>query len=288
MRGGIVDRRLWIVAVFLFACEACVQDPPWREPFGYDRAHLHALEIRDFGYPWVPVGFGADTVWLPFDTGDMVGLTVDSAIFDRLGLPCTERWNRMDSGGRLISTGCTAHGVGVEVFGAHHDSLSVFEFSDPSLPGLVGPAQLPGTRFTIDYGRRLLATDSNTVSDVGPPFETFPLVRSPRDPLLILTYAQVQGTDVLVEIDTGKSRTTIDRSLVEALGLPVTDQGAEVGEVRLGSWSWTVGSAHVVDTSGISEDLPARIALGIGSDVLRDFVLSVDYRSGHLWLAPRS
>jgi len=283
-----VGWKLCIVGTFLFACEAQGQEPPWQGLFGYDQAHLHALEIRDFGYPWVPVGFGADTVWMPFDTGDMVGLTVDSAIFDRLGLPCSERWNRRDSAGRLISTGCTAHGASVEVFGAHYDSLSVFEFSDPSLPGLVGPAQLPGTRFTIDYGRRLIATDSNTVGNVGPPFEAFPLVRSPGDPLLILTYAQLEGRDVLVEIDTGKSRTTIDRSLVEALRLPVTERGAEVGNVRLGSWSWTVGSARVVDTAGISKGLPTRIALGIGSDVLRNFVLSVDYRSSQLWLASRN
>jgi len=176
----------------------------------------------------------------------------------------------------------------VEVFGAHCDSVSVFEFFHPSVPGLVGPSQLPGTRFTIDYGKRLVATDSSTASDIGPPFEAFPLVRSPRHPLFILTCAQLQGEDTLVEIDTGKSRTTIHRSLVEAWGLRVTDQGAEVGTVPLGSWRWTVGSARVVDTSGISVDLPAEIALGIGSDVLRDFVLSVDYRSGHLWLAPRN
>ena len=96
----------------------------------------------------------------------------------------------------------------------------------------------------------------------------------------------MRGTDVLVEIDTGKSRTTIDQTLVEALGLRVTPQGAELGGVRLGSWEWTVPSARVVNTSAISSGLPDRIALGIGSDVLRDFVLTVDYRSGRLWLAP--
>jgi hypothetical protein len=108
--------------------------------------------------------------------------------------------------------------VPASVFGVELDSVSIFEFSHERLPGLVGPDMIPGTRFTLDYGSGRLGADGGTSAPAGG-FESIPLVRSPEHPRLILIRGRVQGREVLIEVDTGKSRTTIDRELVEALGL---------------------------------------------------------------------
>lgn len=89
---------------------------------------------------------------------------------------------------------------------------------------------------------------------------------------------------MLIEIDTGKSRTTINRSVVEDLGLEETPAGAVVGKIQLGPRTFTVSSAKVVDTSGISRGLPMPISFGLGSDILSEFVFTVDYDLGRLWI----
>ena len=277
-------KALATFALLLGACQGVPEGPEWLPLFDYSVESLRDIEIGDFGYPFVPVDFGRDTLWLPFDTGNMVGLTVEARVFRSLGLPCHERRNRRDSGGQLISSSCVANGVEATVFGVLHDSVTVFEFDHESLPGLVGPGTIPGDRFTLDYGARLLAIDGGSGPDTVPGFVSVPLVRSPRLPRLVLVGGRVQGHDVLVEIDTGKSRSTIDRALVSLLALAETSAGVRVGKVELGPRSWTVEAARVVDTSGISEGLPVPISFGIGSDLLAGFVFTVDYGTSRLWI----
>ncbi len=257
---------------------------PWPERLDYAPETLHSIRVQEYGYPFVEVTLQGDTVWLPYDTGNMVGITISKALLSQLKLPCSTEWDRLDSAGRVVSIGCTAHGVAVELLGRARDSVSVFEFVHEQLPGLVGPGSLPGSRFALDYAGRVLAVDDRETADVVTGFTPLPLVVSPRHRRLILVRGRVEGHDVLMEIDTGKSRTTIDRELVELLGLDEGPRGVALESVQLGSREWSVESARVVNTSGISEGLPSRIALGVGSDVLSTFVFAVDYGLGRFYM----
>lgn len=266
------------------ACRPGSDDPAWRTAFGYQKEALQRIDIRDYNYPFVPVRVGGRTIWLPFDTGNMSGLTFETELFKELHLPCTERANRYDSGGELISSVCVASGVGAELFGESYDSLRVYEFSHERLPGLVGPGSLPGTRFTLDYDHELMALDQGTSPAQISGFEVLQLVRSRQHPRLILVRGRLRGREVLIEIDTGKSRTTVDRALVEDLGLEEHDRGVDLGSVSMGSRSFRIASARIVSTAGISAGLPIPISIGIGSDVLSEFVFTVDYEAGEFWL----
>jgi len=277
--GGLLT-----IGMILGASQTVPGVPEWRAVFGYAPESVHRFEVRDFGYPFVPVVLRRDTLWLPFDTGNMVGLSVETNMFHSLGLPCSDQWGRLDSAGQLISSGCIAHGSEVKVFGVVHDSVSVYELSNEVLPGLVGPGMIPGDRFTMDYKARVMAADDRDTPEEIPGFAPIPLVQSSRHPRLILVRGRVQGHDVLIEIDTGKSRTTIDRKLVRTLGLEVGPNGIRVGRIDLGPRSWIVSRARIVDTSGISKVLPMPISLGIGSDILAGFVFTVDYGAGRLWV----
>jgi hypothetical protein len=276
----------WIIAASaaIAACAPEPEGPDWLRQFGYSQSSEHRIEIGEFGYPFVRLTIAGDTLWLPFDTGNMAGLTLASEHFNNLALPCSDEWDLLDSAGEVVSTGCTAHGVRATLFDTRYDSLRVLEFFHEVLPGLVGPGHLPGTRFTIDYRSGLLAADSLSTPPTVPGFTAIPLVRSPRHPRLILAMGQVEGRETLFEIDTGKSRTTVDRSLVGELSLDSVESGVQIGHVSLGPLEWSVRSARVVDTSGTSRGLPRRISLGVGSDVLRDFVFTVDYAAGLLWV----
>lgn len=273
-----------VCGVVFIGCATPSQDPDWQTVFGYEEHAIHHIDLRDFGFPFVPVGILGDTTWLLFDTGNMVGLTLQSPLFERLDLPCSERWRRYDAAGDLISSGCVAQSVRASAFGESHDSLSIYEFFDENLSGIIGPGMIPGTRFTLDYQRELLAVAESERLVEAPGYVALSLIESPRHPRLILVTGSIRGREVLVEIDTGKSRTTVDRSLVQDLGLEETSDGAVVGEIQLGPRIFTVSSARVVDTSGISRGLPMSISLGLGSDVLSEFVFTVDYESGRFWI----
>jgi len=276
-----------LVVVAAFACSRATEAPDWTELFGYAADEVHTFDIGEFGYPYVSVVLAGQTHSLAFDTGNMVGLSVSPEVFLSAGLPCDDVWERLNSAGEPVSSGCVAHRQAAGILGTAWPELSVYEWLQPPLAGLVGPDHLPGRRFTMDYERRRMAVSSGPLPAEIAGFEALPLVRSPRHRRLILVFGSVRGRDVLFEIDTGKSRGTVNRSLVDDLVLERGDRGVLVGDVQLGGRNLEIGWAREVDTGGISEGLPAPVMIGIGSDVLSDFVWTVDYESGMLWLPLR-
>ena len=89
---------------------------------------------------------------------------------------------------------------------------------------------------------------------------------------------------VLIELDTGKSRTVINPQLASELGLKRGTRGVEIRALRLGDLSFRVPSAKEVDQTGIDPSLPESILVGVGSDILSRFVWTVDYETGAVWL----
>jgi hypothetical protein len=266
------------------ACSGPNEIADWTEAFDYTPDEVHTFDIGEFGYPYVPVVLAGQTHWLVFDTGNMVGLSVSPEVFQASALPCDEAWERLNSAGEPVSSGCVAHRQEAGILGTAWPELSIYEWQQPPLAGLVGPDHLPGDRFTMDYRRREMAVRRRPLDQSIPGFESLPLVRSPRHPRLVLVVGSIQGREVLVELDTGKSRGTVDRALVRELALDTSERGALVGTVSLGSHTLEIGWAREVDTGGISDGLPSPILLGMGSDVLSGFVWTVDYESGMLWL----
>lgn len=277
---GLALTGAWVT---LLACRAS-PGPEWPSQFNYPPAALHAFRINGFGFPAIPAVVAGDTTWLPFDTGNMAGLTLQESWFEDHQVECDSTSIRRDSGGAPVSEGCLTFLPDVQILGGRWDSIRALGFAHPSLPGLVGPGQIPGTRFTLDYSARRMAVDSGSSPAVVAGFESLPLVVSPRHPRLVLVWGTVNGRRVLIELDTGKSRTTVDRELVRELAMPSDESGARVGTVEIGPWRFEVASARVVNTSGISVGLPAPISVGVGSDQLSRFIWTVDYPAGRIWL----
>jgi len=79
-------------------------DLPWLETLGYAPGDIHPIEIGEFGYPYISVTIGEASTMLPFDTGNMVGISVSSALFERLELTAVDTYDRLDSKGEVIAT----------------------------------------------------------------------------------------------------------------------------------------------------------------------------------------
>ena len=271
--------------VVALAGGACVaRQPAWVAQLGYRPDEVFSARRGRLGMPFVDVTIGPTTQRWLFDTGDMVGLTLATSSLDRSNLPVIGRWDRLDSDGRVIGSYRRVRAPRVRLLGRTLTDSTLFEFSEEALVGLVGPDALPGTRFTLDSRAGVLAVAGSPLGIAPPGFVALPLTRSSRHPRLILAMGRVNGRPVLVEFDTGASRTNVDPRLVRDLALPAAANGVRVDSLAIGPLVFAVPSAKVVPKSGIDPTLDPPIQLAVGSDVLSGILLTVDYAGGRMLL----
>ncbi len=263
---------------------AVARQPAWVRQLGYRADEVFPVRRGYLGMPFLEVAIGDSTYWLLFDTGNMVGLTLATPLLDRLRLPETGRWDRLDSDGRVIGSYRRVRAPVVHLLGRSLADETIFEFSDAALGGLVGPDALRGTRFTLDYRAGILAITQSPLKEPPPGFVTLPLTRSSRLPRLILASGRVNGRSVLVEFDTGASRSNIDPALVQELGLPPAGNGVRIDTLALGPIILAVPSARVNPKTGIDTTLNPPPQLAVGSDILGQLIVTVDYTRGRLLL----
>ena len=287
--AGRLSRAVFVpvalpLVLLAFGCSSPAPDPAWVQAFGYTSENVHAIEVGQFGYPYVPVDIRGTRIMLPFDTGNMVGVMVSSDLFDRLKLTSTGSWDRMNSAGQRVASLRVSPRVNVSMLGRDRDSTLLYELNHPDLDGLVGPTVLDGNHFTLDYASRRMALGGTPLPDSVPGFRTVPLVRSSQHPLLVLVKGTIEGWPVLIELDTGKSRTVVNPALASKLNLERAPRGVAIKNLQIGNLSFSVPSAKEVDQTGIDPNLPEPIRVGVGSDILSRFVWTVDYETGVLWI----
>jgi hypothetical protein len=258
--------------------------PDWQQSFGYSPAEIHAIEIGEFGYPYVPVNIGGDTIALAFDTGNMVGISLNTALFDRLGITEVGTVDRLSGSGEVVETSRIGQSKMVVVLGYDLGMKKIYELNHTTLTGLVGPDFLDGAHFTLDYRARQMAAAFSPLGDKIDGYHAVPLVRSVSHPTLILVRGTVEGREILIELDTGKSRTVINPELASMLKLDKGERGVRIGNFQIGKISFEIPSAKEVDQTDIETGSAERILAGVGSDVLSQIVWTVDYKSGVLWL----
>jgi len=284
MPGGAPAVMTLLLVLQILGCAAQHPGAEWVRAFGYAPGEVMAIEIGEFGYPYVPVRVESRQLMLPFDTGNMTGVRLSSSLFDEIGLTADDARTFFNSEGEPVSRLRVAGGVEVSALRRDLGPTRVSELDHPSLPGLVGPTVLGGGHFTLDYGSRAMAWSEAELPDRVPGFRAVPLVRSSRHPMLVLVQGTIEGRTVLMELDTGKSRSVVNPALASGLGLERQPRGVLIRTLRIGDLSFEVPSAKEVDQTGIDPDLPEPILVGVGSDVLSRFVWTVDYDAGVLWI----
>jgi hypothetical protein len=291
MKYFIISTSL-LCLVLMAGCRSLEREPSWIEPgertwieaFGYAPEEVVPIEIGRYGYPYIPVGVSGDSLMLVFDTGNMVGVSLSSELFDRLGLRSDGSWTSLSSAGEARGRYRFADGVGVTRPGGEQRLTRVYEAVIHDLAGLFGPEDLGGRRFTVDYRSRSLAVSAEAGPDIVPGYLAIPLVRSDRHPGLILVRGTIEEHPVLIQLDTGKSRTVVNPDLARELGLRHVPHGVAIRSLRIGHLEFSIRSAKEVDQTAIDAELPEPILVGVGSDILARFPWTVDYDAGLLWI----
>ncbi|NIM97106.1 MAG: hypothetical protein GTO24_03155, partial [candidate division Zixibacteria bacterium] len=195
----------------------------------------------------------------------------------QLSLSSVGESTHYDSSGEVIGTSRVFRVPELVVFGKVWVKEQAHEHAGSGLVGLIGPRYVYGKRFTLDYRNKIIAVSELPFPRIEAGDITFPLIQSKEHKGMIIIGGEVNGHQVLIQIDTGKSRTCVDPALVKKIDLPEVKRGYRIDKIQLGQYSFKVTSAKKVSFRGISGDLPEPILLGIGSDILSQVVLSVDY-----------
>jgi hypothetical protein len=262
------------------ATPACGQIPSWLDSLGYAPTELSHVRVGSDGFPYVALTLDGKEFWVLFDTGNMVGLTLATPYFESLSLSSAGTVRRRDSAGEVVGeyrSGVVSH---VELLGREQAAVRVYEFDHPRLVGLLGPNNLPGTRFTLDYRARVLAVSSTALPAGAGGSVRCPLVRSRAYPRLVLIEGSIQGRSILIELDTGKSRAVVDPGWAAAVGIDIHGDTVAVGTVHVSELRFEVTNAKPVSLGAIDSELPLPLALSLGSDLLSRFIMTVDYATG--------
>ncbi|MCP4662671.1 MAG: hypothetical protein GY856_45330 [bacterium] len=252
--------------------------PSWCKTLGYGPNEIHRVRTGKFGYAYVRVLVNGREVELPFDTGNMTGLGVSPEIAERSRLEEAGETTHYHASGQVAGSYKVFKVREFVAFGRTWNDQLADEEWRPGLDGLLGPRYVNGGRFTLDAERGILAVSSSPFPDEAPGTR-IPMVRSPAPDLeeLILIPGSVNGVEVLVELDTGKSRCVVDPELAKSLHLPEARNGYRFDEIRLGPFTFSVPSAKESNLRGISEGLSRPVLVGVGIDLLSQLLFSVDY-----------
>jgi len=104
-----------------------------------------------------------------------------------------------------------------------------------------------------------------------------PIVRNLKYNKMIVVKGKVNGHEVLIQIDTGRTKTGIDARLADKLKLTKTDEGHVIDSILLGSYEFNVPNAEEVDLKALDKNFSEPVLISIGSDVISRMVLTVDY-----------
>lgn len=241
------------------------------------------------GVPLVPAEIAGRETWLVLDTANMSGLAVGPDLARDLDLRVVGEGVDRDSSGAVIGRIPVYQVDTVVAFDRRFVDRRAVHYGDDAFhgarqgEGLLGPAYLAGLCLTFDYRNNTLAVAGASVGE-GPDDDLLELVTVPGLEGMPVVRGEVQGREVLIQVDTGKSRTVVDPALVAELGLPEVPGGRLLTGLRLGSFEFSVPSAKVVSLRGISRGLDRPILVGVGSDILSQLVWTLDYRSNAIVL----
>ena len=290
MTHGHPERKVLFRAMILWVpwfvlgqgCQTAMDPVQWGKEYHYGVDETIPIKIGRHNFPLVPGKINTLDVNIFFDTGNFFGLEIGPGLARTLKLRPSgnERKNYTSDGTYRYSQ----KGYDVEsftVFRTEFKNIEMFEMTDDTFEASVGIQDLLDGRFTIDYKNRLMGISSRPFDKEGIEIDEFPLIWNEALRGMIVIEGHVNGIETLFQIDTGKSRTTIDEDLIVRAGLKenhtLFQLGYKVDLIILGKKSFSIERAKVANFKAISEGYPKPILVGIGADILSRIVLTVDY-----------
>ncbi len=279
------------VLVLLVSCVSLLfgSDEPgadWMEYLDYRENEVYPIKLQINFIPLVKIKVNSSPLWVIFDTGCSEGFSlttaVEAQIEHKIKGTTTERWLDGSYRGESKIVMITSMQVFGDEYACVETSLSDWRiFSTFKYNGLLGLGYFKDKRVTINYKtkkngitERPLVYASLKKRSVRIAFLLDPPC-SQKD--LIYVLGKTNGQTAVVFLDTGSSASFIDPDF---LGDREVFQGkrgpmARKALVSIGGFEFRVPEMRVLEQErGVRFAYP--VAVKIGSDVLKEFLLTVD------------
>lgn len=269
--------------------------PDWAERLDYRQDELYPIKLQINSIPVVEVKVNNSPLWVKFDTGCSTGFSLTSAVEDTIEHQVIGKSTERNPDGSYRGETTLATIASLEVFGDKHARVNTSFtdwriFSTLKFNGLLGLKYFQNKRVTIDYKKKKIGiTDRPLVYDTIKDFSgaVIPLLEASGSQAdLIFVLGQIRGQPTVIYLDTGSSASFIDPSMVDTSEIKKGKRHllAENVGMSIGDFSFTVKRLRVAEQRrGVNFEYPQTVKLG--SDVIRDFLLTIDRISNKLFLA---
>ncbi len=263
----------------------------WAASLRYEPGEIFPLRFKVTPCPLVEVKIDGRSFWLTFDFGSADGMTVTTAIEDKIAYEIVRELKTYFADGRLRGSGKEIILKRVELLGrtferVHSDLFDWKVFTSYSNDGHVSLEYIQNTRLTLDYRNKRLAVSGKPFPEgllKDAAFLAIPLLKSPDwNRYGLYLEGKVNGQDTIVYIDSGSSHSFVDRSILDSTSISKAggnDVCLSEIPVSLGGLDLRISKCRVSDIRrNTNYDKPVRMV--IGSDLLRHFVFTVDRTPG--------
>jgi hypothetical protein len=150
--------------------------------------------------------------------------------------------------------------------------------------GTLGWGALIGHRLSIDYANGMVAFSQDPLPAAIQPCKSrvvIDFVSPTHMPGLILLEGKWEGRPVLAQLDTGKSSTVFDPDVIEPSTL--ADQDISIGPFKV-----PTRHARFRSLAGFNPQQGLPVLMGLGSDFLTRFLVTIDYPGQKVVLESRT
>jgi hypothetical protein len=293
-RVNVLGIALLVVTVVTFGSWEESQTD-WAEELDYEQDEIYPIKLQMNFIPLVEVKVNGSPLWVKFDTGCGTGFSLTSAVEEKIEHTITGKSRELNPDGSYRGETKLATIASLEVFGDEHSPVKTSFtdwrlFSTLKFNGLLGLKYFKRKRVTIDYkNKKIGITDRPLVYSTLKDFSgtAVPLLEASGSQAdLIYVLGRVNGQATVIYLDTGSSASFIDPSMVEASEIKKGKRHAiaENIQISIGDLSFTVKQLRVREQNrGVNFQYPQTVKLG--SDVIRDFLFTIDRIGGKLFLS---
>ncbi len=267
-------------------------NPDWVKHLDYRQDELHQIRVQMNFIPLVEVKVNGSPLWVKFDTGCSTGFSLTSAVEEKIAHKVTGTSTERNPDGSYRGETKLGTIASMEAFGDRYAPVETSftdwrMFSSLKFNGLLGLKYFKDKRVTLDYKSKIIGVSARpfvykAVRDYS--ISAVPLLKatgSQADLLYVLGKVRTQFT--VIYLDTGSSASFIDPSMLDSSDIKKGERYllAEDIDMSIGDCHFTVKKLRVEEQRrGVNFEYPQTVKFG--SDVLRNFIITIDKISNRL------
>lgn len=256
----------------------------WQERYNYSSKEVYTMEIDEYGLPHINIKINNEELSMVFDTGNLKGMYIELDKARQLRLPRIDNWDGSDYQEDASGKYSVFHASSINAFGKTWTNQRIYELKQDRYDGSIGPFFITKERFTLDYKNRLIGAGSSKNNIDKRNSSILQIIKSNKYKDIIVVKGKINGYEGLIQINTGKSNTSIDSRLVNELNLTSTNQGYVIDSITLGNYEFSVPNASEINLKALDNGFDEPVLLCVGSDILSRVVITIDYKTNEVIL----